>query len=69
MRMEIGTVKKLIRDKGYGFIARFGSDDLFFHRSALQYITIDELEEGERVEFELEQGPKGLRAVKVRLTV
>ncbi len=67
--MEVGTVTRLIRERGYGFIARFENDDLFFHRSALKHISMDEIEEGERVEFEVEQGPKGLRATNVRLTV
>lgn len=65
--MQRGTIKKLVADKGFGFIA--GSDrgkDLFFHVSALKEATFESLYEGQNVEFESEQGPKGARASVVR---
>ena len=65
--MQRGTIKKLVSDKGFGFIA--GGDqgkDLFFHLSALQETTFEALYEGQNVEFESEVGPKGARASVVR---
>ncbi|MCA9090054.1 MAG: cold shock domain-containing protein [Planctomycetaceae bacterium] len=65
--MQRGTIKKLVADKGFGFIA--GGDrgkDLFFHVSALKDTTFESLYEGQDVEFESEQGPKGARASVVR---
>lgn len=63
--MAQGTIKKLIADKGFGFIDG-GSGDLFFHRSAVVEGTFDDLREGQSVEFEEGQGPKGPRAENVR---
>lgn len=62
-----GTVKtKTI--KGFGFIARDGeTKDLFFHSNDLSGITFDQLEVGAKVEFEIEEGPKGPAAKNVRL--
>ena len=64
--MSQGTIKKLILDKGFGFI---GGDkgDLFFHHSAVEGTSFEELSEGQLVEFEVGQGPKGPRAEHVRL--
>lgn len=65
--MQHGTIKKLVTDKGFGFIASGDSGkDLFFHVSALQDTTFESLYEGQDVEFESEQGPKGARASVVR---
>jgi CspA family cold shock protein len=60
-----GTVKWFSRDKGYGFIQREGGDDVFVHFSAIQSEGFRTLEEGERVEFTVESGPKGPQAVNV----
>lgn len=61
-----GTIKKLL-DRGFGFIAPEGqTDEIFFHSKELQGITFDELREGDKVEFEVQQGEKGPAAVKVR---
>ncbi|MFN2237841.1 MAG: cold-shock protein [Thermoanaerobaculia bacterium] len=65
---ETGTVKWFNNEKGYGFIVREGSEeDVFVHHTSIQdqpgYRT---LKEGERVEFELQEGPKGLQAQNVR---
>ena len=62
---EIGTVKWFNGSKGYGFISRDGADDVFVHHSAIQMEGFRTLVEGQRVEFSVEQGPKGLQAVNV----
>lgn len=64
---EIGTVKWFNESKGYGFIARDGAEDVFVHFSAIQMAGFRTLQEGQRVEFSIEQGPKGLQASNVRV--
>jgi len=61
----IGTVKWFNSGKGYGFIAREDGDDVFVHFSAIQGDGYRNLEEGQKVEFSIEQGPKGLQASNV----
>ncbi len=63
-----GTVKWFSNEKGYGFIAREGGDDVFVHHSKIEMEGYRSLVEGQRVEFEVEQGPKGLQATNVRAT-
>jgi CspA family cold shock protein len=60
-----GTVKWFNASKGYGFIAREGGPDVFVHFSAIQMEGFKTLQEGQQVEFEIEQGPKGLQAANV----
>lgn len=60
-----GTVKWFNGDKGYGFIEREGGDDVFVHYSAILGEGFRNLMEGQRVEFNIEQGPKGLQASSV----
>lgn len=61
-----GTVKWFNGSKGYGFISpEDGSDDVFVHHSAIQAEGYRTLQEGQRVEFAVERGPKGLQAVQV----
>jgi CspA family cold shock protein len=60
-----GTVKWFNGSKGYGFISREGGEDLFVHYSAIQTEGFRTLEEGQRVEFTIERGPKGLQATSV----
>ena len=62
-----GTIKRLVSDKGFGFIAAGDGNEYFFHNSALSGIRFDELREGQNVTFERGQGPKGPRAENVRL--
>lgn len=62
---EIGTVKWFNASKGYGFISREGGDDVFVHYSAIQGDGFRSLDEGQRVEFSVEQGNKGLQATNV----
>ena len=63
--MPQGTIKKLIAEKGFGFINGNGGE-IFFHHSALVGTTIEALREGQRVEYEEGRGPKGPRAENVR---
>ena len=63
---EIGTVKWFNDAKGYGFISRESGDDVFVHFSAIEGDGFRTLREDQRVEFSVEQGPKGLQAVQVR---
>jgi CspA family cold shock protein len=62
---ETGTVKWFNDAKGYGFINRDSGDDVFVHFSAIQSEGFRTLHENQRVEFSVEQGPKGPRAVNV----
>ncbi len=62
---ETGTVKWFNNGKGYGFIERAEGEDIFVHFSAVLGEGFRSLEEGQRVEFSIEQGPKGLQAVSV----
>jgi CspA family cold shock protein len=62
----IGTVKWFNGSKGYGFIAREGGPDVFVHFSAIQGEGFRNLNEGQQVEFTIEQGPKGPQAANVR---
>ena len=64
--MPQGTIKKLVADKGFGFI-QGEKGDLFFHHSALEGTTIEDLRPGQVVEYEEGRGPKGPRAEKVRV--
>ena len=61
----IGTVKWFNGGKGYGFISQENGQDVFVHFSAIQGDGFRSLEEGQKVEFSIEQGPKGLQASNV----
>ena len=61
----VGKVKWFNASKGYGFIERQGGSDVFVHYSAIQSEGFRTLQEGQQVEFSIEQGPKGLQAAKV----
>ncbi len=63
--MAEGTVKKIVADRGFGFISGEDGKEYFFHRSAIP--NFDDLRGGERVKFETEPSPKGPRAGRVRL--
>lgn len=64
--MATGIVKWFNADKGFGFISQSGGDDVFVHFSAIQSPGYRTLDEGEKVEFDVQQGPKGLQAANVR---
>lgn len=63
--MAKGTVKWFNDQKGFGFIASETGSDVFVHHSSIQGNGFKSLEEGQEVEFEIEQGPKGEKAVNV----
>jgi CspA family cold shock protein len=65
---EQGTVKWFNESKGFGFIQRASGEDVFVHFSAIQGDGYRTLGEGATVEFDVEQGPKGLQAVNVTQT-
>lgn len=64
--MPEGTIKRIVMDRGFGFIDVGSRKDLFFHFSALQGARMEDLQEGQKVEYEEGDGPKGPRAVSVR---
>jgi CspA family cold shock protein len=64
---ETGTVKWFSEARGFGFIARDTGADVFVHFSAIEDVGFRALNEGQRVEFNVEQGPKGPRATHVRV--
>ena len=63
---ETGVVKWFNNDKGFGFIKRDTGEDVFVHHSSIQSSGYRSLNEGEQVEFDVKQGPKGLQAENVR---
>ena len=63
--MEKGTVKWFNATKGFGFIARESGEDVFVHFNAITASGYKSLNEGDKVEFEVEKGPKGLAAANV----
>jgi CspA family cold shock protein len=64
---EQGTVKWFSNEKGYGFISREGAEDVFVHFSAIEGEGYKTLNEGQAVEFEIVDGPKGKQAANVRV--
>lgn len=66
--MQEGTIARLMTGKGFGFISREGEDkDLFFHSNELEGVEFNDLNEGDKVTFEVAEGPKGPNATKVSL--
>ena len=66
--MMTGTIRTLRVDQGFGFIKDSSGKEYFFHQSAVQGEGLNDLREGDSVEFEVGQGPKGPRAENVRRT-
>jgi CspA family cold shock protein len=64
--MAVGTVKWFNDAKGFGFISQEGGEDVFVHHTAIQSEGFRSLQEGQKVEFEVNRGPKGLQAANVR---
>jgi CspA family cold shock protein len=67
VHVAAGTVKWFNNEKGYGFIAVDGGEDVFVHYSAIESEGYRSLDEGQRVEFEVAQGPKGQQAEAVKI--
>ena len=67
--MPQGKIKRLVSDRGFGFIEEDRGNDLFFHHSTLEGATIEELREGQLVEYKVGRGPKGPCAEYVRVSV
>jgi cold shock protein len=66
VNVTTGTIKKVVADRGFGFITADDEKEYFFHRNSLeQSLDFDRLVGGERVEFEIESSPKGPRANRV----
>ena len=65
--MPSGVIRRLVKDRGFGFIKSGDGEDLFFHRSELRGVTFELLKEGESVDFEKGEGPKGPKAVNIKL--
>ncbi len=63
-----GTIKRLVTDKGFGFILASDNTEYFFHQSACSGVSFETLREGQAVTFERGQGPKGPRGENVRLS-
>lgn len=64
--MTTGTIKKLVVDRGFGFISAEDGKDYFFHRDGLVApLVFERLSDGERVSFEVQESPRGPRAVQV----
>jgi cold shock protein len=67
MAAQQGTIKRLVSDKGFGFVAAQDGTEYFFHQSACVGVAFDSLREGQSVTFDKGQGPKGPRAENVAL--
>jgi len=64
--MHNGKIKKLVRDRGFGFISDTDGREVFFHRSSVLDGKFDGLNEEQSVEFDVETSPKGPRAINVK---
>ena len=65
--MHTGKIKKLVRERGFGFIDDTDGQEVFFHQTGLVEASFDALNEGQEVEFEVEKSDKGPRAINVKL--
>ncbi len=68
-KMHKGKIKKLIRERGFGFISDLDGREVFFHQSSLVDVKFDALNEEQEVDFEIEKSPKGPRDINVHLTL
>ena len=66
--MHTGKVKKLVGERGFGFISDTDGREVFFHQSSLVEVKFSDLTEGQEVEFDVENSEKGPRAVNVRIS-
>ncbi|OIO35206.1 MAG: hypothetical protein AUJ74_07120 [Candidatus Omnitrophica bacterium CG1_02_44_16] len=67
--MHTGKIKKLVNDRGFGFIADTDGREVFFHQSSLVEVSFSDLTESQDVEFDVENSAKGPRAINVRKIV
>jgi CspA family cold shock protein len=67
MASTTGTIKRLVSDKGFGFVQASDGTEYFFHQSACNDTRFDQLREGQAIVFDKGQGPKGPRAENIRL--
>ena len=65
--MNTGKIKKLVRDRGFGFISDTDGREVFFHQNSLVEVKFDALNEEQSVTYDIEKSDKGLRAVNVRV--
>lgn len=65
--MHTGKIKKLVRERGFGFISDTDGREVFFHQSSIVDAQFDSLKEDQGVEFEIENSPKGPRAINVHI--
>ena len=65
--MPTGTIKRVFKDRGFGFIRTSDGQEIFFHRSGLRSARFEAIAEGDTVEFEVESSPKGPRAVNIQV--
>lgn len=65
--MHTGKIKKLVRDRGFGFISDTDGKEVFFHQSSLLDVKFESLQEDQEVTFEVEKSPKGPRAINVNI--
>ncbi|MDD2680369.1 MAG: cold shock domain-containing protein [Candidatus Omnitrophica bacterium] len=65
--MHTGKIKKVVRERGFGFISDSDGREVFFHQSGLVNVQFDSLKEEDKVEFEIEDSPKGPRAVSISI--
>ena len=65
--MSTGVIRRVVRDRSFGFIKSNGGLNVFFHRSQLQNVAFDSLKEGQWVKFEVGLGVKGLQALNIKL--
>lgn len=65
--MYTGTIKKLVRNRGFGFISARDGREIFFHQNSLTDVKFDVLEEDQKVEFEVEKTYKGPRAFNIHI--
>ena len=65
--MNTGKIKKLVRDRGFGFISDTDGREVFFHQNSLLEVKFDTLNEEQSVSYDVEKSDKGLRAVNVRV--
>ncbi len=65
--MHAGKIKKVVRERGFGFISDTDGREVFFHQSSLIDTSFEALKEEQAVEFEVEKSPKGPRAINVKI--